>query len=103
MINLDLWESLDEVTQAQIEAVCDAAITYGLAEGEAIQFDALEELEGHGVTIHEWPPEILDALRTAWEEVVAEEAAADADFARSWESLSAFREKYARWKELGYL
>ena len=103
MINLDLWESLDEVSKAQIEAVCDAAITYGMAEGEAIQFDALKQLEAHGVTLHEWSPEILDALRAAWDEVVTEEVAADADFARAWESLSAFRNEYARWKELGYL
>jgi TRAP-type mannitol/chloroaromatic compound transport system substrate-binding protein len=103
MINLDLWESLDEATQMKIETVCDAAVTQGLAEGEAIQFEALEKLEAEGVTIHQWPQEILDQFRAAWDDVVAEEAAADADFARVWESLSQFRERYARWKELGYL
>ena len=103
MINLDLWESLDEATQTKIETVCDAAVTQGLAEGEAIQFEALEKLEAEGVTIHQWPQEILDQFRAAWDDVVAEEAAADADFARVWESLSQFRERYARWKELGYL
>lgn len=103
MINLELWESLDDITKARIETVCDAAITYGLAEGEAIQFAALQELEKNGVVIHQWSPEILAELEAAWEEVVAEQVAADADFARSWESLSAFRANYARWKELGYL
>lgn len=103
MINLDLWESLDESTQLKIETVCDAAITHGLAEGEAIQFAAMETLEGHGVTLHKWPQEILDALRAGWEEVVAEEAAKDADFARAWESLSEFRSRYARWMEFGYM
>ncbi len=103
MINLDLWEGLDDTTRIQIETVCDAGMTHGLAEGEAIQFAALEELEGHGVTIHQWSPEVLDALRAAWQEVIAEETAADADFKRAWDSLSEFRERYARWKELGYL
>lgn len=103
MINLDLWESLDDVTKAQIEAVCDAGITYGLAEGEAIQFAAIEDLESKGVTIHQWSPEILAALEAAWEEVIAEQVAADADFATVWESLSEFRGRYQRWKELGYL
>jgi len=103
MINLDLWESLSDTQKAQIETVCDAGIAYGLAEGEAIQFKALQELEKNGVQIHRWPPEVLDALEAAWEEVVAEQVAADEDFARVWESLSTFRANYAKWKELGYL
>ncbi len=103
MINKDLWDGLDDNTKAKIETVCDAAITYGLAEGEAIQFKALQELESKGVQIHRWPPEILDALHKAWDEVVAEQVAADADFARVWESLSTFRANYKKWKDLGYL
>ncbi len=103
MINLDLWESLDESTQKKIETACDAAITYGLAEGEAIQFAALERLEEEGVTLHKWSPEILDTLREAWHEVVAEEAAKDGDFERVWASLSDFRERYKRWSDLGYM
>ncbi|MCT8970435.1 TRAP transporter substrate-binding protein [Microbaculum marinisediminis] len=103
MINLDLWESLSDTQKAQIETVCDAAIAYGLAEGEAIQFKALQELEKNGVQIHRWPPEILDQLKAAWDEVVAEQVAADADFARVWESLATFRENYKKWKDLGYL
>ena len=59
--------------------------------------------QGKGVQFHQWPQEILDAYRAAWDEVVAEEAAKDADFARAWESLKAFRESYSTWKELGYL
>jgi TRAP-type mannitol/chloroaromatic compound transport system substrate-binding protein len=103
MVNLDVWEGLDDLTKLRIETACDANITYGLAEGEALQFAALDELEGHGVTLHQWSPEILDALHEAWLEVVEEQSAADADFERAWESLSGFRERYARWRDLGYL
>lgn len=103
MINLDLWESLDESTQFKIETVCDAAIAYGLAEGEALQFSALQELEDRGVTLHTYSDEILEALQAAWLEVAEEEAAADADFARTYESYKDFRENYRRWGELGYL
>jgi TRAP-type mannitol/chloroaromatic compound transport system substrate-binding protein len=103
MINLDLWESLDEATQFKIETVCDANIAYGLAEGEALQFDALRQLEENGVTIHTYSDEILDALESAWLEVVEEESANDADFARTYESYATFRENYRRWGELGYL
>jgi TRAP-type mannitol/chloroaromatic compound transport system substrate-binding protein len=75
----------------------------GLAEGEAIQFAALEELQAKGVTLHRWSPEILAALEAGWQEVVAEESAKNADFARVWESLSTFREDYKIWSEYGYL
>jgi TRAP-type mannitol/chloroaromatic compound transport system substrate-binding protein len=103
MINLDLWESLDESTQIKIETVCDAGITRGLAEGEGIQFAALEELEQKGVTIHQFDPAILEALEAAWKEVVAEESARSEDFARAWQSLSEFRARYSRWRDVGYM
>ena len=103
MINLDLWNTLSDQQKAQIEAVCGDSIRHGLAEGEAIQPAALKELREKGVTIHRWPPEILDRLRAAWDEVVQELAASDEDFARVWESLSSFREDYQIWEELGYL
>ena len=102
MVNLDLWEGLDDTLRIQVETACDAGIAYGLAEGEAIQGKALIELRNKGVTIHEWPPEILDALNAAWKEVV-EEQSADADFKRAWDSLTAFRAEYAEWKQIGYL
>jgi TRAP-type mannitol/chloroaromatic compound transport system substrate-binding protein len=103
MINLDLWESLDESTQFKIETACEATIFYGLAEGEAIQFKAMAELEERGVTLQTFTPEILEALEAAWQEVIEEESARDPDFARVYESLREFRENYAVWGELGYL
>ncbi len=103
MINLDEWNGLSDTHKAQIEIMCGDNVRHGVAEGEAIQFSALKELESKGVTIHEWPPEMLDALHKAWDEVAAEQSAADPDFARVWESLTAFREDYAPWGRMGYL
>jgi TRAP-type mannitol/chloroaromatic compound transport system substrate-binding protein len=104
MINLDEWNSLTDTQRAQIEAVCGDNMRHGLAEGEAIQFAALQELEEeHGVTIHEWDQSILDELEAAWLEVVDELVAEDENFAMAWESLTTFRENYERWGELGYL
>jgi TRAP-type mannitol/chloroaromatic compound transport system substrate-binding protein len=104
MINLDLWNSLNETQQAQIEAVCGDNIRYGLAEGEAIQFAALQELqEEHGVTLHRWDQAVLDELEAAWQAEVEELVADDETFAEVWDSLSTFRENYATWAELGYI
>lgn len=103
LINMDRWNALTDVQKAQIKTACDANYTFGIALSEASQADALQELEGHGVQFHEWSPEIMDALRQGWQDVAAEEAAADEDFARVWESLQAFRERYAQWRRLGYV
>ena len=101
IINLEKWKDLSAARRARIEVVCGDNVRHGLAEGEAIQFAALKELQAAGVKIHMWPSKILEALEKAWQEVVEEEAAGDRDFRRAWKSLSAFREDYSIWKELG--
>ena len=103
MMNKEKWDALNETQQAQIEVACGDNIREGLAEGEAIQGKALKELRAKGVTIHTWPPEILDTLETAWNEVAAELAAEDPMFKEAWTSLQAFRADYANWKSVGYL
>ena len=103
MVNLEKWNDLSVNQRAQVEAVCGDNIRYGLAEGEAVQFAALKELQSQGVVMRRWPGEILDALRDAWAKVAREEAKADDDFRRVWKSLSAFREDYTIWQELSLL
>ena len=67
-------------------------------------FTALRGLvEKHGVKIHYWSDAILARMKSAWEEVIAEESARDPDFKRAHESYSDFRKKYAIWKDHGYL
>lgn len=102
LINLDVWNDLGERNQAIVNEVCRSAVTESIAWGEAIQFDALAQLQEQGVTLHTWSPEILEAMRTAWLEVV-DELSEDANFARTWASYSEFRENYAIWRDLGYL
>ncbi len=103
MINLDDWNSISPRQQALLQSICKESITRTLAESEAIQFKALQELESKGVVLHRWNPEVLAAFETAWKEVVAEEAANDIDFSRVWDSLRTFRENYKLWGDLGYI
>jgi TRAP-type mannitol/chloroaromatic compound transport system substrate-binding protein len=60
-------------------------------------------VEKHGVTIHYWSDEILDAYRAAWDEVVLEESAENPKFKKIHESYTKFREDYKLWGENGYL
>jgi TRAP-type mannitol/chloroaromatic compound transport system substrate-binding protein len=103
MMNKEKYDALSDTQKAQIDAVCGDNITAGLAEGEAIQGAALKELQEKGVTIHRWPPEVLDELHKAWNEVAAELAESNPTFKKVWDSLSAYREQYKVWGDLGYL
>lgn len=103
MINLDIWRALSPTQKAQIEAVCSANIRYGLSEGEALQVDAMAELEKKGVIFHTWSPDILEALHEAWTGVAQELSAEDPDFAQGLQSLNNFRAAHEQWQSRGYL
>ena len=103
MVNLDDWNGLGETQKEIINAVCKESLLQSFANGEAIQFAALQELQAKGVTVHRWSPEIMEALETAWNEVVEDEASKNEDFARVWGSLKEFRRGYKIWGDLGYL
>ncbi len=103
MMNRGKYDALSDTQKAQIDMACGDNVREGLAEGEAIQGAALAELKTKGVTIHRWPPEVLQELNAAWGEVAGELAASNPNFNKVWESFSAFREQYKIWNELGYL
>jgi TRAP-type mannitol/chloroaromatic compound transport system substrate-binding protein len=104
IVNTDVWNGFSDTERAAVEEVCKASMMTTMAEGEAVQLAPLARMqEEHGVTVHRWPDEILDAFKGAWEEVLAEKTAADPDFKRAWDSISAFRESYTDWSDLGYL
>jgi TRAP-type mannitol/chloroaromatic compound transport system substrate-binding protein len=104
LINRDRWEDLDERSQEQIRISCLANLTTNFAEGEAKNFGAMiENEENRGVTIKQWPPEILEAMESAWIEVAEELAAEDAFFQEVWTDLQDFREQYKVWGDTIYL
>lgn len=103
IINRDVWEGLSETHREVIRTACAANVAYTAAEGEARQLEPLAELKAKGVQVHMWNDEMMAAFRGAWDEVVAEQSAADPDFARAWASLSDFRKKYRDWAAIGYI
>ncbi|MCP4818933.1 MAG: TRAP transporter substrate-binding protein [Shimia sp.] len=103
MISKAKWDSMDDRQRGLIETACKANVANQLAEGEAIQGKALADMKAQGVNIHQWDDEMLGTFKAAWEEVVAEEAAANPDFQKVWDSMQEFRAEYAVWSELGYL
>jgi TRAP-type mannitol/chloroaromatic compound transport system substrate-binding protein len=96
------WAALSEATRDSIEMACGDGVHRNLSIAEAAQGPVLADLERAGVEIRTLSPELLDVLAAAAAEVLEEEAAADADFARVLSHQRAFRASYARWRELAY-
>ena len=103
LVNKANYDGLNDSHKAQLGAMCNEQIVNNMAEGEANQYQALARIQAKGVTLHTWPDSILERFRTAWFEVIEEEAAKDATMKKIWESYSTFRRNYAIWRERGYL
>ncbi len=104
LINKDTWNDMDAGQQMLVNMACQAAMGNSFAEGEAIQFAALQRnVDERGVTLHYWSPEMMNAFHSAWLEVVEEQTAADPQFKKVWDDLSQFREGYSVWSRNAFL
>jgi len=104
LINGDAWKKMDDMQQAAVENVCKASMAHSFAEGEAIQFAAMQEnINKHDVKIMRWNDTMLETFKKTWEDVAAEEAANDAGFKKVYDDLAKFREGYAIWKQNAFL
>lgn len=100
IINMDAWKALTPTQQNQVETMCGDNIRQAIAEGEARQPAALKEIAAKGVIMHQWPKEIIDAYRKAWDEVAAEESAQYPEFKKVYDHYVAFRKDYKQWHDL---
>ncbi len=100
MINEDAWQTLPDSAKAQIETVCGDNIWRGLAAADARQFATLKQFTKLDIEMKTWPPDLLQAFRAAWAQVVREQSAQDKNFKRIWASIRKFREEYGIWREL---
>lgn len=104
LINKDFWqEKMSASQQSIMEMGCKAAMLDGLALGEAIQFPVMKSNQEKGVQNRYWSDEMLNAFRSKWDEVAAEESSKDPEFERIYNNLSAFREDYKIWNTWAFL
>ena len=103
MINKDMWNGMTDQQRAIVETVCQASMTNSLAEAESAQPEALRtQTEENGVSLEYWSPEMLNAFRAAWDEVV-EEQKEDEFFTEVWGDLDSFRKDYDVWEKKAFL
>ncbi|MFZ2738399.1 MAG: TRAP transporter substrate-binding protein [Burkholderiaceae bacterium] len=103
IISKKKWAEFSDTQKSIIKTSCDATMLQQFAEGEAVQFKAMKEIESKGVKLMRWPKEFMDAYEKAWLEVAAEEGKKSPEFKKAWDSYNTFRQGYAVWKDLGYL
>ena len=103
LVNLDIWNELNERSRYLINMTCQAATMYTLSEGEAVQGEIIRNFPDEGISAESLPIELLEELRIVANEVLDEEAAADAQFAKILQSQREFSETYDYWKRKAYL
>ncbi len=91
-VNLEAWNDLPPAYQAALGTACDAATLMTLGRYDIENPPALARLTNeHGVTVREFSDEIMQAAWTETEAYLEEEATADQDFRRVYDSWRAFR------------
>lgn len=103
IINKDVWDGMSAQEQRAVEAACAEINVWAVGLASAAQSEPLEALRASGVTVRRFPDAVLDALRSATDEVMAEQSAADPLFARAIESYRAYSERYDEYEALSAL
>lgn len=92
------WAALSDNRKAMLEAACGAVMSTTTSGAAMRQIEALAGFRAAGVAFHQWPTNLLSALRQAWGDVIAEEAARDPLLASAWRGWLDFRDDYAGWR-----
>lgn len=101
-VNKTLWDSLAAEDRGLIEMVAAAEYTRSLAEFNANNARALEEIgQDPGIEVRAFDDALLQAMAKASQDVVAEAGQADAMTRRIHESYAAFRDRATRWADVG--
>lgn len=99
IVNKDVWNSWTDTQRNMIEMSCKTTALEYVTRHISIQHESLTKCEAAGVSIQEFPEDMMTALRAASAEVFAEESAKDPDFKRVYDSYIAFSANYDAYQE----
>lgn len=102
LMPLKSWMALSGSHQTAIKSACDETLSWTLASVTKQQEEAIARFRADGVELHDWPAEILVALRKAWQEVIAEETKRNPLLAQAWDSYLRFEDNYGAAQPRGY-
>ncbi len=90
VVNREAWDSLSADLQAVLRNAAEAAVTESVSQFTYFNAQAFRALQEDGVEFRSLPDEVLEALRPAVAEVLAEQATANPQFAQVMESYMAY-------------
>lgn len=96
-VNLDVYESLPQDIQDAIVTASHAANQKMLADYDAKNGPALNELVDRGAQLRTFPNEVLAELESAMNEIHEENAANNAFYARTLDAFTTFRDAIRDW------
>jgi TRAP-type mannitol/chloroaromatic compound transport system substrate-binding protein len=103
MINLDKWNSLPKNYQAILRAASEYAIIWMVGKYDNLNPPALKRLVAAGAKLQPFSQAIMEASLKAANEVYEETSAANADFKKVWDSITAYRrDEYLWWQVAEY-
>jgi TRAP-type mannitol/chloroaromatic compound transport system substrate-binding protein len=100
IVHLPIWNKLSADQKQTMEDACKANILEITAEQVHAQIDALNVIEKAGVQVRMLPEEVLKAIKTATDELMAERSAADPQFKEVYQSLNNYIKRTDRWYRL---
>lgn len=104
-VNLDKWNALPKHYQSILEQAGQYANSWMMAKYDQGNPAALRRLLAGGTKLHAFPPAVMEACLKAARELHAETAAANPNFKKVLESLTAFSNNGYQWfqvAEIGY-
>lgn len=102
-INKDIWDGWSEKQRTIVEVACRDVSFAAMAKASGEQKAALDEIRSRGVTVSRFPNDVMEALRIANDEVMAEQSAKDPMFKKVVDSYRAFSDRYDEYVELSRL
>jgi TRAP-type mannitol/chloroaromatic compound transport system substrate-binding protein len=100
-INKGFWDGLSAADQTLIAACCSAENDLMMAEFNARNGTALQQLiNDDGVQLHEFPPEVWKQIADASEQVVSDVGNGDEISERVYNSYATFRQSVSGWSRL---
>jgi TRAP-type mannitol/chloroaromatic compound transport system substrate-binding protein len=97
IINKSKLDSLPVQYQAALRAACRVAEVEMLASYDSKNAKAVRTFVGAGTTLKFFPTEIVDGLKRATDETLAEEAAGNEEFRTIYDDWKSFRNEQHRW------
>ncbi|EHA16079.1 TRAP transporter substrate-binding protein DctP [Halomonas sp. HAL1] len=100
MINKDAWDALSEETQETLRIAADATMAWSLAWSERQSTEATQKFIDAGVTINQFSEEDLARIQEVTNDVILRGACEDPDHAKVYQSMIAYLEHYATWRDV---